>query len=50
VVSSRTFADLDNYMWKLTYKWATRSHPNKPKRWIIPRYFGVRLRFGHRRG
>jgi len=41
VVSSRTFADLDNYMWKLTYKWATRSHPNKPKRWIIPRYFGA---------
>ena len=29
-----------DYLWKLTYKWACWSHPNKPKRWIIGRYFG----------
>jgi RNA-directed DNA polymerase len=40
VVSSQEFAALDNYMWKLNYKWAKHSHPNKPKRWIVNRYFG----------
>ena len=40
VVSSSTFAALDDYMWKLTYKWAKHSHPNKSKSWIIARYFG----------
>ena len=40
VVSSRTFKALDNYMWKLTYKWAKRGHANKPKRWVVSRYFG----------
>ena len=40
VVSSETFKALDGYMWKLTYKWATFSHSNKPKRWVIARYFG----------
>ena len=24
----------------LTYKWATHSHQNKPKDWVIARYFG----------
>jgi RNA-directed DNA polymerase len=40
VVSSRVFAALTDYLWKLTYKWACWSHPNKPKRWITGRYFG----------
>jgi RNA-directed DNA polymerase len=40
VVSSRTFTALDNHMWKLTYKWATWTHANKPKFWITARYFG----------
>ena len=31
---------LDNYLWTLTYKWATRGHPNKPKTWVCARYFG----------
>ena len=35
VVSSETFTALDHYLWKLTYKWARHSHPNKPKHWII---------------
>jgi len=38
--SSRTFAALDRYLWQLTYKWACYSHANKPKPWIISRYYG----------
>jgi RNA-directed DNA polymerase len=40
VVSSSLFKWLDSYLWKLLYKWATRRHRNKPKRWIVGRYFG----------
>src|SRR5690242_9226363 len=40
VVSKKTFTDVDDYLWQLTYKWACRSHPRKPKRWIVRRYFG----------
>ncbi|MGH3713350.1 MAG: group II intron reverse transcriptase/maturase [Micromonosporaceae bacterium] len=40
VVSSRVFSALDNYMWQLAYNWAKHSHPNKPKKWIVRRYFG----------
>jgi RNA-directed DNA polymerase len=39
-VSSAVFAALDHYLWKLTYKWARHSHPNKPTRWVTRRYFG----------
>jgi RNA-directed DNA polymerase len=39
-VSSRTFKSLDNYLWTLTYKWATHSHANKPNTWVCARYFG----------
>ncbi len=39
-VSKRAFNSLDDHMWRLTYKWAKFSHPNKPKRWICSRYFG----------
>jgi len=40
VVSSGIFSSLDNYMWKLTWKWATWRHGNKPKSWIVGQYFG----------
>jgi RNA-directed DNA polymerase len=46
VVSSEIFTALDNYMWRLAYKWAKHSHPNKPKHWIVDKYFG---RFNHTR-
>lgn len=39
VVSSRVFRALTEYLWKLTYKWACWSHPNKPKRWIVGQYY-----------
>ena len=34
------FGSLDDYLWKLSYKWATWRHSNKPKFWIVGRYFG----------
>jgi RNA-directed DNA polymerase len=40
VVAKKTFTSVDNYLWKLTYKWARRSHPRKPMSWIKHRYFG----------
>jgi RNA-directed DNA polymerase len=40
VVSKRVFTSLDDYMWRLTYKWAKYSHSNKPKFWIVDRYYG----------
>jgi RNA-directed DNA polymerase len=45
VVSSEIFNALDTYVWKLTYRWAKRSHPGKPKRWIVSRYFGRFAKF-----
>ena len=39
VVSSRVFHALTDYLWKLTWKWACWSHPNKPKHWIADQYF-----------
>jgi RNA-directed DNA polymerase len=41
VVSSETYRSLDHYLWRLTYKWARHSHPNKPTRWVVTRYFGL---------
>ena len=43
VVSSKIFGELDDYVWKLTWRWAKRTHSGKPKRWVAHRYFG---RFG----
>ena len=39
-VSAEIFGKLDHYLWRLTYKWATFSHPNKPTSWVFARYFG----------
>jgi RNA-directed DNA polymerase len=41
VVSSEIFTALDHYLWKLVYKWARHSHPNKPTSWVVARYFGM---------
>ncbi len=40
VVSSRVFRSLDTYLWRLLYKWARWRHRNKPRRWVVARYFG----------
>ncbi|MFE3152359.1 group II intron reverse transcriptase/maturase [Streptomyces sp. NPDC059218] len=40
VASSMTFTSLDHYMWRLTWKWASRRHHNKPGYWVMEGYFG----------
>lgn len=40
-VSKRAFNALDAHVWRLVYKWAKLTHPNKPRYWIIARYFGM---------
>ena len=40
VVSKEVFSEVDSYLWLLTYRWALRAHPNKPKPWVTDRYFG----------
>jgi RNA-directed DNA polymerase len=45
VVSSRVFRSLDTYVWRLLYKWARWRHRNKPRRWIVARYFGKFSKF-----
>ena len=56
-MSSKVFGDLDDYAWKLTWRWAKRTHSGKPKRWVAHRYFGKfdkfrndRWVFGNRAG
>ena len=49
-VSSGAFSLLDDYVWKLALKWATRRHRNKPKKWIANRYFGRFFRTGRTDG
>jgi RNA-directed DNA polymerase len=41
VVSKEIFNSLDHYLWKLVYKWARHTHPNKPTSWVVARYFGM---------
>jgi RNA-directed DNA polymerase len=45
VVSSEAFAALDEYMWRLTFKWAKHSHPNKSRHWVVNRYYDKFNRF-----
>jgi RNA-directed DNA polymerase len=40
VVSSEVFTSLDDHVWRLVYKWARHTHPNKPNGWVTSRYFG----------
>jgi RNA-directed DNA polymerase len=39
VVSKEVFASLDDYLWRLTYRWALPRHLKKPRHWIMNRYF-----------
>jgi RNA-directed DNA polymerase len=41
VVAKEIFNSLDHYLWKLVYKWARHTHPNKPTSWVVARYFGM---------
>ena len=39
-VSKRVFTELDTHLWKLTWEWARRRHPKKPRRWVVDQYYG----------
>ena len=56
-VAAEIFDKLDQYLWRLTYKWARFSHANKSASWVTARYFGMfnkarqdRWVFGDRHG
>jgi RNA-directed DNA polymerase len=40
-VAAVIFGKLDHYLWRLTWKWAKASHPNKSTYWLFARYFGT---------
>ena len=40
-LARRTFCALDDHVWRITYRWAKRRHPNKTRHWVVNRYFGV---------
>jgi RNA-directed DNA polymerase len=39
--SKRVFTLLDHHVWKLIWRWSTRRHPNKGKRWVKEKYFKI---------
>lgn len=39
-VSKRTFSQLKDRLFKITWQWAKRRHSNKGRRWIRHKYFG----------
>lgn len=39
-VSSKTFKDLDFFMWNREKRWGKRAHPHKPVKWRNARYWG----------
>jgi RNA-directed DNA polymerase len=49
VVSKHVFTTIGSYLWLLTFKWAVRSHRNKPKKWVTARYYGTFNRARHDR-
>jgi RNA-directed DNA polymerase len=40
-VSKEVFAAIDHHLWQHLYRWALRSHQNKPRHWVVDRYFGA---------
>ncbi len=49
-VSKHAYNALDAHLWRLAWKWARFSHPNKLKRWVMTRYFGMSTRPGRTSG
>jgi RNA-directed DNA polymerase len=41
VVRKQTFQKVDSHLWSALWHWATRRHPQQPKRWISRRYFEI---------
>jgi RNA-directed DNA polymerase len=38
VVSQEIYDKIDSAIWKMTWQWAVRRHPNKPLKWIKSKY------------
>ena len=47
VVAKRTYAAVDNHIWRALWRWARRRHPNKSCEWVRLKYFRT---LGHRHG
>jgi RNA-directed DNA polymerase len=43
VSSKRTFGRVDHEIWRKTFWWAKRRHPNKSKEWVISKYFSGKV-------
>jgi len=41
VSASQTFAAIDAWLWRKTWQWAKRRHPNKSAGWTKSKYFGT---------
>ncbi|MBC6474362.1 MAG: group II intron reverse transcriptase/maturase [Hormoscilla sp. GM102CHS1] len=39
VVSKETFAEMDAFLWNLTWRWARRRHPRKSRKWVTEKYW-----------
>ena len=42
VVSKRIFVDIDHAIWRMTWNWAKRRHPQKGLKWVKDRYYARR--------
>jgi len=39
VVSKEVFNDIDHAIWRMTWNWATRRHPQRARKWVKDRYY-----------
>jgi RNA-directed DNA polymerase len=42
LVSKEVFDDLDHAIWRMTWSWAQRRHPQKGRKWVKDRYYAHR--------
>jgi len=42
VVAKEIFAQIDNSVWSMLWRWAVRRHPDKSARWVKEKYFKTR--------
>ncbi len=40
-VSKEVFSTVDHHLWGHLYRWALRTHQNKPRHWVVDKYFGM---------
>jgi RNA-directed DNA polymerase len=42
VVSKEVFTDIDHAIWRMTWNWAKRRHPQRARKWVKDRYYARR--------